>query len=462
CEGNWWLPGHDDKDDKRVFGTLRFSRQEGAHLSLAGSLLTGLDAETAPDIILGETVNGIPVTLLHPMCIHERIPLATGFGPTLGIYHAPILFLGARFDDLEDMRFSSWQVRFPELLDWVGKRNIVVDHPAIQTSTAECPTVRIGYTAPPKRVLLSAAGEMNLALGFGHRLKQHSGRGVALQEDIYLEIRRENSDTLEDYWQAATRFEYFLALATNGLVSISSIWANIETDKPQEARRSPRVRIMYQPIRNSSRRQRNRTSRPLFTLSEIAGMESDCLRKWYSSGAWLDTVCALNFGTLFNPSKYQDLSFLTLVQALEAYHRSVHPNTDMPKAVHESRLERIIEAAPPEDRQWLGEKLQFSNELSLRRRLKLVFKQFACVLADVLPDGKATASKICDTRNFLTHRVENLREGAASDADLIRLIEVVRLLLQACLLHEMGLGETQIKDFTSRSESARLIRHLTR
>ena len=50
-------------------------------------------------------------------------------------------------------------------------------------------------------------------------------------------------------------------------------------------------------------------------------------------------------------------------------------------------MKSILEAAPPEHREWLERKLAYSNELSLRRRLKLLFAQFSYLLTISFPTG---------------------------------------------------------------------------
>jgi hypothetical protein len=100
---------------------------------------------------------------------------------------------------------------------------------------------------------------------------------------------------------------------------------------------------------------------------------------------------------LYNPSKYLDLNFLTLVQAVEAYHRRANDETDKPPGEHAARMKAILDATPAEHRDWLEEKLRYSNELSLRRRLKLLFAQFSYLLDDLIPDRKATINATTTT-----------------------------------------------------------------
>jgi hypothetical protein len=60
------------------------------------------------------------------------------------------------------------------------------------------------------------------------------------------------------------------------------------------------------------------------------------------------------------------------------------------------------------------------------------------MLDDTIPDRKAMISAICDNRNYLTHYNASLRGRAATGARLLLMVEVLKLVLQACFLKELG------------------------
>ena len=72
----------------------------------------------------------------------------------------------------------------------------------------------------------------------------------------------------------------------------------------------------------------------------------------------------------------------------------------------------------------------------------------------------STISAIYDNRNYLTHYNAKLTGRAAKGARLLQLVEILKLLLQACFLRELGLPETTIKEFVSRSRSVPMLQHL--
>src|SRR2546429_5284781 len=92
CQGHFWLPG---SPDKTIFGTLSFTRRDGASLSLADAL-PGAGDEREADIILGQTAGGVYVTLLHAIRTAQPLFRLTPTYPCS--YHATFLITGAAFD----------------------------------------------------------------------------------------------------------------------------------------------------------------------------------------------------------------------------------------------------------------------------------------------------------------------------------------------------------------------------
>ncbi len=139
-----------------MFGTLTFTRREGAILSLADSL-SGDRSEREHTVILGQTAGGAYVTLLFRL---------TATHPCS--YHATFLITGTAFDSEADMRFSLWQIRIPELNPWVGKHGFEVE-------SAE---LFAGRDCPAHCVVLSKVESIRLA----RATIRYSGSSPAIAE----------------------------------------------------------------------------------------------------------------------------------------------------------------------------------------------------------------------------------------------------------------------------------------
>jgi HEPN superfamily Apea-like protein len=110
---------------------------------------------------------------------------------------------------------------------------------------------------------------------------------------------------------------------------------------------------------------------------------------------------------MYNPKAYLRHQFLSLVQALEAYHRRITKTFELPDEEHQQRMSDILAAVGAEHRDWLEEKLRYSNEPGLRKTLREIFDacpdSVAVIVGDRNKDRRGYIHKVWATRNYLTH-----------------------------------------------------------
>ena len=164
----------------------------------------------------------------------------------------------------------------------------------------------------------------------------------------------------------------------------------------------------------------------------------------------MDPVYRLYLGTVYNPQMFLAQRFLNLVQALEAYHRRTTTTLDLPEDEHEKRMEAILGAVPEEYREWLEGKLQYSNELNLRKRIKHIFAEHPQTVDSVVGSSskakKIFVNKVIDTRNYRTHFDESLKDRAARGEELHRINDKLGHLMEMCLMAEIGFEDDEIKN----------------
>jgi hypothetical protein len=167
----------------------------------------------------------------------------------------------------------------------------------------------------------------------------------------------------------------------------------------------------------------------------------------------LDPVYRLFLGTVYNPRSYLEQRFLNLVQALEVYHRRVLYAPDLPKKEHEKRVEEILDAVPKEHRGWLERKLQVVSEPSLNQRLHEIFKKHLSIVESVIDRKKKARAefieKVVATRNYRTHFDDSKKDKAARGEELYQIVRKLNLVLEACLMEEIGFSPEKTKDAIS-------------
>lgn len=192
----------------------------------------------------------------------------------------------------------------------------------------------------------------------------------------------------------------------------------------------------------------------LFTLGDIDGDFGRFLNNWFGKAERLGSVYDLYFATAYGCAAYMDDRFLSLVQAVEAYHRRALGTTELPEEEHEKRPEEVLSAAPDAHKDWLRGKLAYSNEPGLRKRLA----EILCGDPEVMKPIFEVSSKKRDgfmykdveTRNYLTHYDQGKKGTAATGRELHELTERLKSVLEACLVQEVGFEGERLKEVLSR------------
>jgi hypothetical protein len=194
----------------------------------------------------------------------------------------------------------------------------------------------------------------------------------------------------------------------------------------------------------------------LFTFKDVENKFETCLQNWYRKYDELEPVYQLYFGALYGQFVYLNLKFLCFVQALETYHRRALGNEELPRDKHEKRIKNILDTAPIEYKNWLKYQLKYGNEPNLQRRFIDLFDKFTVPIRSLIPDENTFIKKVVDTRNYMTHYDLTLKEKSAIGKELFLITERLRILLETCLLSEIGFNSEEIKSLLCKRYQERL------
>jgi len=106
----------------------------------------------------------------------------------------------------------------------------------------------------------------------------------------------------------------------------------------------------------------------------------------------------------------------------------------------EERNKRIeeIKYAIPKHADWLEEELKYSNELTLRSRLRELLSIHQKLISSLVDDIGGLVDTVVDTRSYLVHNDPESKGKAAEGKELFTLTRKLRILLEACLMAEIG------------------------
>jgi hypothetical protein len=248
-------------------------------------------------------------------------------------------------------------------------------------------------------------------------------------------------------------FRNFLCLVTQESVFPEKIFG------VKEGTAKSLIQVLYQidtPINNEST-----TTNSLLSHKDIENTFITYVQNWYHKYDELEPVLTLYFGIYYGRFVYLNLKFICLVQAIEAYHRRMVSNEELPENQHKERITRILSSVSSNDQRWLKGELTYSNEPSLRKRLNDIFNKFAPILNKLIPDEKYFINKVVNTRNYMTHYDSHLKEQSAKHNELFVITEKLRIMVEICLLKEIGLTTNDINKLVYESYHKRLTHYQT-
>lgn len=442
--GWWWLPGRQEP----VAGTLSFSVQDGIRLKLTGSLTGGrrLTGTTYP-LILGITAESQEFTLCE--CRENRLlQLSKGF--LSQEFYSDMAFAGAHFTAPEQVRFRTVAVQYSHLTDWVHVFGIKEEWGEDKLS--------ITYTRPEEVTAETAKGIIRLTHGLGLDSAYPHTVNLRPTNSLLVEVPQELPF---DVWQSQfiRPLQNLLSLATSEPNAVTDVIvhpsAKASAGEQQDAPRL--VRALYrQFFHEDGEHESLHPVRMLFSFREVVNDFSSIVERWLKVADELDSVCNLFFSVQYNPRMYLEQQFLSIIQAIETYHRRRVGNKVWPQEEFRQRVRSIVASAPQEYRAWLQQQLQYGNEPHLKERLRDLLRVTDQAIIPLIGDEEVFVREVGDTRNFYTHYDSRLRVQALHGNQLGRVTRILSFLIQACLLRELGFPPPRCTELIQRTELYRI------
>lgn len=442
--GYWWIPEH---PEQRVPGTLEFSQAE-ITLDLLGRFKEQSSSffPLPRPRILGDAEGNKSLTLedCGPGGANLAGLVSTKYVPTT-------VLVGAHYGPHEPVTFDTMAIHFDELDVWAAisgfSRKITTDENEAGETVLKAIDV---HFEPPPAVEVTIAPGVRLSLEFGWRYDDRTPLKpeVEIRQRAGLVLRFDDGVSVQDARSYVRQFRNFLGLAVARPVQPTEVKGIVLA--PQDSQPDAFTKLKPQPIvmevlyrlPDVDERQGTRPIYPhemLFGLHHVQDRLEAILQSWFAKQELLRPVFDLYFGAIYNRRAYLEQTFLSLIQAIETYHRRVHSSaTEDPPDLHRKRLKAIVDAAPEPHRAWLNEKLAFSNELTLSERIDAVLSRCPQLVERIVGDKKAFNTRVRKARNYLTHLDPKSERAAPKGMELYPLTIQLRTLLELQLLSELG------------------------
>ncbi|WP_157867497.1 HEPN domain-containing protein [Gloeothece citriformis] len=472
-DGYWWLPG---QENVKVPGKFIYNSEQGLILDLNDAFycfakLLSWEPSIFPQgetqIILGLLNDGKPITLYQ--CYGRTIK--EGWGGNL-IHHIRFnpnfALIGVFFENKEDdKKIKLFKAQLSYLEDWVDISGLIAN---LQNDNEE---IIISYKKP-STINLGTVNNLKLDIGFSPvepltMFYLKNDFQAQIKQITYFKIENRSLKSLEDCLKILINFCEFISFTVKTPVEILSLIGKVDVQNAENENQEKSVRIFVNRRINNNYYQNRMNIHPLsmlFTYHEVKDEIENIFKKWLLIKDNLKIICELLFINIYTPQLYLEYQFINIIQALEAYHSNSSKYQDKYISKNsfkhgiKQQLKNLIERYPSQDQdQELGisdefkkvliNKLDFLNSFTLKSRLFDLVKRVSPLLPDQfigdLEERKKFMSKAANIRHALTHHDEDLREKIPSSGELKQITLNLTLILQTCLLQELGLSEEKIK-----------------
>ncbi len=435
--------------DKKLPGTLKIS--DGGKIELE---VVGLFDETVGRQNDGSNNRGEFERIVGQIEGHGLVTLDGCFykhwhhfsnGISKSLLHVGKALLGIAYDDQEPLLFNVLQFSVEGIDEWVGLNGINVDY------QDEKRTATVTYS-PLDEISLNLNNGMKLLISFSWTLPglPHITEAKITQKACFKLVSQQERP-LEDFISIAHKLTTFLCFAVDKTVCIDQVAATSNADESEFP--SP-IPLYYESSPYTKEVPKVYPYHMLFRYPAIKARAEQILNNWLQIYEKIEPALNLYFGVTTGGLRYLDTKVLALAQGLEIYHRRTSDETRIGNADFEKLRETLETQCPEEHKNWLSERLNYGNELSLRQRIKRIIEPFNEFMGD--EDQRDTLIRnIVDTRNYLTHYDKSLESRAANGEELLRLYYKMEAIFQLCLLQEVGFTQPEIKSVLDKSNNLR-------
>jgi len=444
-KGIWWLP---EKPNTQISGILFFDNEKKISLELIGSFreLTTLGGGDffQPEIIHGISDSGHLCTLFKNIETKTQLNFP---GIQKSTFESQCLFVGKHFNTPEEIKFPSLKVNFTNLENWLSIRPFSIEYP----DNKENRDWKLTYKWPSEFKAELEEIESTIESTHDFNTSGNLVREAIWKSKAYLQITPKDAKHFEWYWSLMHDLCNLLTLLIGETTFIYQVKALGDELKVASDRKTRETIELFFPQKKFGINKETHPFEMIIPFPRISDKITDVLSLWFTKARHLRSVYDLFFGTFYNPGMYLQFQFLSLMQALESFHRLTkggkYLSDDDWKPFRATLTNAISADLDSGHRESLKSRIKYGNEYSLRKRIgELLECLDQKTLSLLSPTHNFFTGVIVDTRNYLTHYDDELKDVALKNADLYWANQRLRILISILLLKEIGIPEKLIID----------------
>lgn len=433
--GEWWIPGI---PERTYSGTLTLRGISYIRLSF-NQTLDEVDCaafDRNPATVHGTTLDRRPVTLVN--CYQSWDEMQTAPHYCLA---AMGCFVGAHLPSIDRLVLRRVEVRFSSLDEWAYSRGPL---PELRRDDER---LRVTTTT------LGRLGRHLIQLTSATRtFVDTQGFSVQRRAAITISCRRRR-EQFRAFLRIVHDIRAFLSLAVSKKVVIEDAYCFVAGPRPRRGAYHPRelsVRICGALLESGEARVSSHVHGPLFRREDIPDVHTT-LSRWLRRSGELRPTYDMYYFAANQEGLPPENQFFNLVQGLEALHRRVFRSVapPLPPTTFRRHCREAVALFPADFRERARNALNHSNQRSLRERLSELASRARGLLEGAFPRSLADIARSAATqRNNYAHMLES--DGADGGhrhdvQEMIRLIPALTVLLEICLLRELGVRSRDLE-----------------
>ena len=433
ASGYFWLPSD---ENNRHPGVLRISE--------AGHITVELQDKLLPDVLLVDVVrllgevDGLGGITLEE-CRSESWSYSALEKHTL---RARYVLKGIHYEEGESITFSKAIFSVDGLSEWLSVSGFTLDGSLFNRDKP----LNVSFQLPAP-INVGTSNDITMKFVFAVRgpTRRKTITEVGIEQTAHVALESIEPIDIDDMMSLAFKLRDLFRFAISKPVSIHSFMA--QTDEVTREANGVKHRVPIAVYGESPHHSETIPSvdsgAMLFRYTDVRNIFGMIVSQWLDSYERYRPTFDLYFASVFGLPAYREVRLLWLTQALEALHRGSSDETVMLEHEFSDVVQTLLSTCPSERRNWLEQELRYGNELSLRQRIKRLMLPFRQYFGNN-KERRAIIDKIVNTRNYLTHYDDTLRDDAAVGPEISHLCNRLDGLLQLNLLKIMGLSDESI------------------
>ena len=454
--GFWWLPL---KEKDKIPGTLSYDPEGLMELDLDGTFWPETpinnNAYRYLPLLYGKTHDGKCCTLIDVYEVFSNLNYSHGYCINITRVIFNQLYIGDGYVNPDLTLYKAALIEFMDLGAWMHR------DPFSYQQLKEDSKESIMYCKPPLISVDVESIKANISINPDITHTRYDKSYTCTYKEI-IRITPYSSQNIEWNLKVLFNLQKLFSLLIGRPIYIIRIQLLLFIDneiksKSQENNFSSLVDLCFNQTAKREKRELLPPQIP-FTYPCLSNNWEIILNNWFEKSISLETVTALNFGLSINRDLPVDFKFLAVIQAIESFHRINGKNLYMSNEDYEP-IREILKKAIPESlssahRDAIKNRINYGNEYSLQKRLKLILENIPDPIVYLITNNdKNYFCRIVDTRNYLVHRDESLKSKVLDNKEMFNVSEKLKLIIEFLLLREIGLTDDTLKDIMTKHRS---------